>query len=45
MFNKGIYVNRREKLINTVWACLGTGDTHTVSSESPIPFPGTRANS
>ena len=38
MFNKGIYVNRREKLINTVWACLGTGDTHTVSSESPIPF-------
>lgn len=45
MFNKGTCVNKGEKrLINTVWACLGTSDTHIVSSVSPSPFPGTHAN-
>lgn len=45
MFNKGTCVNKGEKkLINTVWACLGTSDTHIVFSVSLSPFPGTHAN-
>lgn len=44
MFDKGTCINTREKLINTVWACFGTRDTHIAFSVSPSPFPGPFAN-
>lgn len=45
MFNKGAFVNKREKADKYVWAYFGTRDIHFVLCVvSPSPFLGTHVN-